>query len=70
MEFLLHLLTPFDFPQQWSQGVSMSQRLKMCAHMCWTLDAAHPSGVIQPKVESYLPIEVKSPLFPLKHIRT
>lgn len=57
MEFLLRLLTPCDFPQQRSQGVSMSQHLKMCAHMCWTLDAAHPSGVIQPEVESYLLIE-------------
>ena len=25
--------------------------------MCWTLDVAHPSGVIQPEVESYLLIE-------------
>ena len=25
--------------------------------MCWTLDAAHPSGIIQLEVESYLLIE-------------
>ena len=54
MEFLLRLLTPCDFPQQRSQGVSMSQHIKMCAHMCWTLDAVHPSGVIQP---TYLDVD-------------
>ena len=40
-----------------SRCFDVPAHLNLCAHLCWAADAAHPSGVIQPKVESHLLIE-------------
>ena len=42
VEMYLFLLTPCDFLQQWSQGVSMSRHQNICAHLCRALDDEHP----------------------------
>ena len=42
VEMYLFLLTPCDFLQQWSQGVSMSRHQNICAHLCQAWDDEHP----------------------------
>ena len=42
VEMYLFLLTPCDFLQQWSQGVSISRHQNICAHLCRVLDGERP----------------------------
>ena len=57
VEMYLFLLTPCDFLQQWSQGVSMSRDQNICAHLCWAWMMSIRCGVFQLDVELHLLVE-------------
>jgi hypothetical protein len=56
-KYYLRLLTPHDFPLQWSQRVSMSQHFKIACTFVLGLDDEHPLCVIQLEVELHLLVE-------------